>query len=144
MSKKVNTGARIVLGGEDISEFVVRWSVGAAIGDLYVAEIDLIDTRSVIVIEQDAQDNRANILSGMDLESITGKQQYIAGAVRTGGRVPLADVIKVKGVDVSAWISGYDRLTRVCEADVIRLHVQCDSEVLSINGSTPWEEKVSA
>lgn len=116
MSKTVYTDARIILGGVDVSERVSRWSVGAKIGSLYIAEIDIQDTPEIIAISQDSR-----------------------GRNKHGLRIPISDQVKVGGVDISSWIYRYDRITRVDKADVIRLYVQCDRDVLSINGTHPWE-----
>jgi hypothetical protein len=116
--KRVNKGAHIVLCGVDLSESLAGWSVGARLGDLYVAEIDLIDTPE-IEIDQDSR-----------------------GRAQNGVRVPISDQIRVMGVDISSWIFRYERHSNVGEPDIIRFFVQCDSEVLSINGTTPWEDKL--
>lgn len=117
--KRVALNAKIVLGGVDISNHVTRWSVGAGVNELYVAQIDVVDNPSVIEIVQGVRH-------------------------RSGNRVAIKDKIVIKGgahhVDISRWISGYDKRSRVGEFDTIRLYVQCDSESLRINDATPWEE----
>ena len=131
MSKKVNRGARIVLGNTDISEYVVRWSVGGEVGGLYVAEIDILDYPQVIVIDREER-------RSVSRNTAKGGAQVL----HKGVRVPLADKVLIKGTDISRWIGRYDHITRPGEADIIRLYVQCDSEVLSINNTTPWEDQL--
>lgn len=115
MSKQAYKDARIILGGVDVSDTVVRWSVGAKIGHLYVAKIDLIKT---------------------DQLKIAKKGEYLPGGRRV---VTVNDVITVGGVDISKWIARYQEITRVRKSDEVRLFVQADKDVLSINGTHPWE-----
>lgn len=121
MSKRVALNAKIVFGGIDISTYVTRWSVGAAVNTLYMAEIDVLDNPGIIEIVKDVRQ-------------------------KNGMRVAFNDRIILKGgriagnVDVGRWVRGYEKVSKVGDADVIRLHVQCDSEALSINDTTPWEE----
>ena len=124
MAKHVFSEAQIILGGKDISPRVERWHLGARVGELYVAEIDIHDTPRVIrITEQDAR------------------------LGPTGIRISRNAKVEVREygdddsnwVDISAWVQGYSRIVQVNEIDIIRLHVQADREVLSINGTHPWE-----
>lgn len=134
MSKCVNKGARIILGGSDITDHVNRWAVIGEIGQLYEAEIDILDDPRVITIEQTES-----------CVSVTRKPETAVGGCKVahrGLRVAKDDVIQIKGEDISRWISRYDRISRVGNADTIRLYVQCDRDVLSINGTHPWEDQI--
>jgi len=124
VSKKIYRNVTIILGGQDVSDWVTRWKVGGDIGELYTAEIDLIDSADVVTVE-------------------FGKGS-ISQQPRRGGyaavRVATDDIIKVRGVDVSDHIYGYDRSVEVGKAPVIRLYIQVDSDILTVNGTHPWEE----
>jgi hypothetical protein len=55
-------------------------------------------------------------------------------------RVATNDTILINGTDISSWITGYDRKVSVGRLDSVLLYIQCDREILSINGGYPWEE----
>lgn len=132
MTKRINKGARILLGGVDVSDITTRWQVGAATGELYEAQIDLLDLPSRIkTIRPPNSFNRPS----KNPQTASGGAEVIHRL-----RVATDDTILVGGVDISKWITGYERVSSVGKADVVRLHVQCDTDVLSINGAHPWED----
>lgn len=114
MSKKVFVQARIVLGGVDVSDTVMRWSVGGKVGELYTAELDLIKTDQLQIRRRG--------------EHLTGGRSYTHN-----------DVVTVGGVDISKWLTTYHEIASVKELDGVRLFIQADRDVLSINGTHPWE-----
>lgn len=125
MAKKVYTDGKFFLGGVDVSDSVHAWSVGATIGELHMAEITLQDNPKLIRITE--RDERSKF--GVRV-STNAKIEVSAG----------------DGVwaDISNWVSGWDKIVRVGRVDLIRLRIQADRDVLSINGTTPWEMQGAA
>jgi hypothetical protein len=121
MTKTVFRAAVVILGGHDISHRITRWNVGGKVGEVYRVQLDIIDDGSVQIEEP---------------EWFTGKVR-----VAKGGDEKEPRKITVNGTDISNWVHGYDRLAEVDELDTIRLHMYADSDVLSINGTHPWEDK---
>lgn len=106
---------------QDISHHVIGWRMDVKLGDLYRCQLTLVDTEIV------------------QIEATPGQGQ--AHSVRWPGmRKATNDKIIVAGEDISAWIDGYQHVTQVGEFDEVVLSVQCDSNVLRINGCHPWKE----
>src|SRR4051794_39219328 len=111
MSKKVARGARIILGGADISDICTRWAVIGEVGEIYMAELDLLDIPSEIEIV------RSQSIHAHDKPVTAEGGCKLVHRLRTS----FEDRIIVKGADVSRWVSRYDRITRVGFGDTIRL-----------------------
>jgi hypothetical protein len=87
--------------------------------EIYRVELDILDDGQVTIIENDAAVGPSKLRV----------------AKNNGGRQILVD-----DVDISRWVYGYDRVVTVGEIDRWRLHLHADREVLSVNGTHPWEE----
>lgn len=123
-----------MLGGKNIADIVTRWQIGAAVGAIYMAQIDVLDDPS-----------RVEIVRADTVAMSMGPRTAVDGSEvhHPGIRFGQKDRVLIDGSDISSWIAGYDRITRAGSSDIIRLHVHCDSDVLSINGTTPWEQEGS-
>lgn len=122
MAKQVFAAAQILLGGKDISPRVEGWRVGAQVGELYIAEIDIHDTPRIIrITEQDARVEPTGL------------------RISRNAKIEVREYDGDEYVDISAWIQGWDRIVRVHQIDIIRLFIQADRDILSINGTHPWE-----
>lgn len=118
MSKYVCRNSSIILGGVDVSDRISRWAVVARVNDLIVVELDYIDDGRLRFIEKD------RVMRG-------GLRVARNGGERT---------IFIDDVNISSWVYSYERVVRIGELDIYRLHLHADREVLSINGMHPWEE----
>ncbi|MGW6255463.1 hypothetical protein [Streptomyces sp. NPDC055085] len=49
--------------------------------------------------------------------------------------------IKVRGAEINHHVSGYEYVKAAGKQDVVRLHIQADTDILSINGTHPWEDR---
>lgn len=119
MTKQVFRSARIILAGHDMSDRVAAWNLGAEVGAVYMFVVDILDDGDVTIDEPDWGKIRVAYNKGQ------------AGPHRT---------IRVCGTDISGWVKRYDRITEVGEIDRYRLHLYADREILSINGTYPWED----
>lgn len=133
--KCANKGASIVLGGKDISSYVTRWVVGADTGSAYKAEIDIINKEGIIDIT-----TPDTPLLGRNLDNFTADKG--GRVLHDGLRVCTNDRILIRGSDISRWVSGYDKQVRVGKVECFRLYIFCDSDILTINGTTPWEDRL--
>ena len=118
-NKRVCRDSTVLLGGVDVSNRVVKWVLIGEVGDLYMCHLTLIDAPLLLTITPDPE-------------------------LSTRLRVARSDDVVVGGVNISAWITGYRRIVHVGEIDTVELHVQCDRDVLAINGGYPWEEENNA
>lgn len=109
--KQVCTQNHIILGGHDISHSVTRWTIEGVVSDLYRVQLVIIDDGTI------------------EIEPGRGPKPRIASG----------DVIKVKGTDISRWVEGYSHIVHMDEMDSHLLHLHADKDVLTINGTTPWE-----
>ena len=116
----------IELGGYDISDCVHRWSVTGAVGEVYRAELDIVDGAGPVRIIEGPR---------MTKPGRTGQR-----GGRETIRVATDDKVNVGGTDISSWVVGYDRIVRAREADLVRLYLHADRNVLKINGTCPWVE----
>jgi hypothetical protein len=115
--KRVCKSARITLGGEDISSWVISTKINAKVGELYTVDLEVLD---------------GNWLS---IEDKSRPSSNPAGTKITSN----AEVI-VQGSDISSHIFGYEFVRRAGEVDTVKLRVQADENVITFNGTTPWVE----
>lgn len=121
MAKSVFKNPIIILGGVDVSNYVQRILVMMEVGHLNIVELTLLDNPNVITITE--QDERGN----------------------GGYRLTRNSIIQITGGDnISDHISRYDLIRKAGDADLIRLHIQADSDTITINGVAPWERQATA
>lgn len=128
MAKRVALQQAITLGGHDISEWVARWAVAAEVGNLIRAEVDIIVDRdeTPLRIEEGPQ------ISQVGARGFTGAKE-VRGVL-------VASVVTINGTDISSHIEGWSEIVMVGKPKVVRLLLQADKSILSINDTAPWEE----
>lgn len=111
MSKTICRTPEIILGGIDVSKIFVSANISIRYGDLNKVYLTLRNDRSYIQINRD--DTRA-------LAAINDK-------------------IWIKDVDVSSWVEAYSFVNHATYGRTVELTLHADRDVLSINGTYPWE-----
>lgn len=101
----------------DISSLVTGWDFSARVGELWEIDLHLRYDRNHVWIEN-------------------------SGGYADGKRVPINDVIIISGVNLSDHISSYSVVSSVGEVEKVILRLQCDADVLRINGVHPWVPNV--
>ncbi|OII61161.1 hypothetical protein BJP40_06440 [Streptomyces sp. CC53] len=122
----------------DISDHCTRWSIDARVGEIYECRLTLFDG-SIIQI-----DKRHNGLNDQPIRVDAGGESVTRVTRKHNPhslRLATNDVISVAGHDLSDHISGYSQHVRAGELDTVELVIQCDDDVLRINGVHPWNEK---
>jgi hypothetical protein len=121
MTKAIALKTKIELGGHDISDSVTRLAIIAKPGDVYRVELDITDAPSVI--------------------EIAPKDVSHSKPTHRSFRNTKKSSIKIKGTDIAKWVTRYEEIKDAdAPADIIRLYLHADSDVLTINDGHPWEE----
>lgn len=120
MSKSVALKARIILGGQDVSDLVTRWKYEAKIGELNVVELDFLKKDEVFKIDR--------LVDGSEIAVTANGITYTRYAK-----------ITVNDVDISSHVNSWAVLHGPRAADIVQLVLCADRDILQINGGYPWE-----
>lgn len=134
MAKKVCVNSLIEVKAWDdeewtgISDWVTRWSVTGAIGEIMTVELIVIDNEELVIEEAPREVSHSRGMKLSTTESTTR--------------------VAIRGVDITSHVYGYDRLVNLSKVEpwwtrglhYVRLYLQADSSILRINGTHPWEE----
>lgn len=115
MTKSVYIGHEIILAGADVSKLMNRWSIDAEIGHLNEVTLELTHDPSVITV----------------MEMVKAAGPYLATKEADG-------MIRVKGVDITKWVTAMEFVRFPGEFHRIRLKLAADPTILKINGGYPW------
>lgn len=120
MSKSVVLRDVITLGGHDISDWVSRWALFGEVGELHVAEVDIIVDRV----------NTPLAISGEGLVNNVGPRG-MTGHREISHSVTSAQ-ISIRGTDISSHISGWREIVDLDKPRRVRLMLQADPDILTI------------
>lgn len=120
MSKSVVLHDVITLGGHDISDWVSRWALFGEVGELHVAEVDII----VDSVNTPLTISGETLVNGVGPRGMTGCTE-ISHEV-TGAQV------SIRGTDISSHISGWREIVDLHKPRRVRLMLQADPDILTI------------
>lgn len=127
MSKTVVKDCRIILGGQDVSRRVVRWKIDARVGELAVVMLQVVLDSNMFKVDKSA------VAFGKGFRATTGPTS------RNGLEIVQGYKVTVNDIDISSHVAGYDFVARCGELAQLKLYIQADRDILSINGCYPWE-----
>lgn len=130
MVKIVASQVRIELAGRDISDRVTRIAIVGKVGELWGAEVDIVETPAT-----------RTITLGRIVNRETGEEVTLLQPEELDCDIHQATIL-VDGADVSHWVHKIELTDRqqgqLGEYRWYRLHIYADADILTINGTHPW------
>lgn len=115
MTKSVYIAARIILAGVDVSDIVTRWCLDMKVGHLDEVILEFNHDPSIITV----------------MEQVKGAGRYMQTQEAHG-------MVRIKGFDITNWVTAMEFLRKPGEMHGLRLALAADPKILEINGGYPW------